>query len=219
MGCGGYRGLFRIFDYYEHSRRYSTYNPDSYNHYRQDDTDEKLILLKKMYAEGLIDDNDYSRYKQRIYEKTITFDELVDIRIKQINLKKRETDEIENKNINQQKNKYKYKIEKLKESKGKILKVQEKLSLRIKELKKEKERMETLAETMIRASEDTAEEYIRKKLDLEENIQNLEKRKNELQKELDEIDNMIKTLETKELELEALQLRDEISNIKIDFNK
>lgn len=217
MGCG-YRGLFRMFDYYEHSRRYSTYNPDSYNRYRQDDTDEKLILLKKMYAEGLIDDNDYSRYKQRIYERAITFDELVDIRIKLMNLKNRETDENTN-NISQQKNKYKYKIDKLKESKGKILKVQEKLSLRIKELKKEKERIEALAETMVRASEDTAEEYIRIKLNVEENIQNLEKRKNELQKELDEIDNMIKTLETKELELEALQLRDEISNIKIDFNK
>ncbi|WP_427340026.1 hypothetical protein [Caloranaerobacter sp. DY30410] len=218
MGCGGYRGLFRVFDYYEHSRRYSTCNPDSYNYYGQDDTDEKLMLLKKMYAEGLIDDKDYSRYKQRIYERTITFDELVDIHIKRMNLKNRETDENAN-NISQQKNKYKYKIDKLKESKEKIQNVQKKLSLRLEEFKKEKERIEALAETMVRASEDAAEEYIRIKLNVEENIQNLEKRKNELQKELDEIDNMIKTLETKELELEALKLKDEILNIKIDLNK
>ncbi|KPU27297.1 hypothetical protein TR13x_06015 [Caloranaerobacter sp. TR13] len=218
MGCGGHRGLFRAFDYYEHSRRYSTCNPDSHNHYRQDDTDEKLMVLKKMYAEGLIDDNEYSIYKQRIYNMTITFDELVNIRIKRMNSENRETDETVN-NINQQKNKYKYKIDKLKESKEKIQNVQKKLSLRLEELKKEKERVEALAETVVKSSEDTAEEYIRIKLNIEENIQSLEKRKDELQKELDEIDNMIKTLETKELELEALKLKDEILNIKMDLNK
>ncbi|MDI3548265.1 MAG: hypothetical protein PWR10_1917 [Halanaerobiales bacterium] len=45
----------------------------------------------------------------------------------------------------------------------------------------------------------------------------MRRRKNELEKEITEIDSAIKMLEIKELELEALKLQEEISDLKNDI--
>jgi DNA repair exonuclease SbcCD ATPase subunit len=108
------------------------------------------------------------------------------------------------------------KIKKLLEAKKKVQQVCERLDERIEELKLEREKMIKMAETMVKTDEKKTEEYISNRLTLEESIQNLERKRKELDGEVANIDRMIKELETKELELEALRLQEELSNMKID---
>ncbi|GAA0178299.1 hypothetical protein SH2C18_13740 [Clostridium sediminicola] len=82
-------------------------------------------------------------------------------------------------------------------------------------MEKEKAKMESMAEVMLKSNEETAERYIIKKLDLEENIQNINRRKKELQNQLEEIERSIKELEAKDLELEAQKLQEEMSKFKL----
>jgi hypothetical protein len=86
----------------------------------------------------------------------------------------------------------------------------------IRDLEKEKARMEGLAESMLKSSDEMAEKYINKKIDLEENIQNLKRRSKELGFQSEEIDRVIKELESKDLELEAVKLQEELSKITFE---
>lgn len=188
-----------------------------YNAYRQNDSEEKMLVLKKMFAEGIIDDAEYQRFKQMAYENNISFEDLMEIRANKLNNRKSKPESSENFRTADHENEYEKKLKKLDQTKQKIIQMQEKLTAEIQGLHQEKEKMEALAETMLKASEEKAETFIRKKLDIEENIQNLEKGNYELQKQIEDIDSMIKTVQTKKLELEALQLKEEISNMKLDL--
>jgi poly(A) polymerase Pap1 len=209
MGCGGgYRDLFRAIDYHSHS----------HNNYRSNDTEEKITLVKKMYAEGLIDDTEYQNYKNKIYDRITSFDDLVSLRSeRKRNIRKSQNDEYKKVNSNESNNKYKIKLRKLRESKEKIDLVQEKLENNIEELKKEKEKMQKIAEHIVTTSEESAEKHINKRIDIEESIQNLIRRKKELDQQSQKINLSIKNLKSKELELEAVKLQEEISNITKDF--
>ncbi|WHH59963.1 hypothetical protein [Petroclostridium sp. X23] len=234
MGCGGYRNPFDLFDLFDscepsrrqgHGSRYDScgsgnYHNDyeRYNDHRQNDSDEKLILLKKIFAEGNIDEVEYQKLKQRIYENTITFADLVRIRADRLDVQNHNTKQNKNTNTSHTENDYEEKIKKLHQTKQKIIAVLNKLSEEIQGLKNDKEKMDTLAEAMLKASEEKAETFIRKKLDIEESIQNLEKRNYELKNQIEEIDNMEKVLQSKKLELEALRLQEEVSNMKLNFN-
>lgn len=211
MGCGGgYSSLFRILDDISGcgSRRHDYHNHNSNDSY------EKIMIIKKMYAESLINDSEYHNLKERVYSNQIGFDELIEFRSDKLS-RRHKTFYEPKKPSDEPNNEYKVKIKKLKESKEKIVHVQGKLINSINSLKEEKVRMESLAESIYKLSEEAAEEYIGKKIDLEENLMNLEKRSNELKREVDEIDSTIKNLETKELELEAVLLQEEISKYKI----
>lgn len=82
MGCGGiFDDLFILFDRCGYSRRGCGGNRNSHNvYYQQDDTEEKLILIKRMYAEDLINEDEFQGLKQRIYDRHISFEELIDIK-------------------------------------------------------------------------------------------------------------------------------------------
>lgn len=219
MGCGGgYRDLFRIIDNCGYSRRGCEGDRPSQNdYYQQDDSEEKLIIIKKMYAEDLIDDEEYQGYKQKIYDRSISFDDLVALKRIKSNENNRTTKPSKTKSDSTEPyNVYKVKLEKLQESKQNTIKVQEELLSIIKDLEKEKRRMENLAETMLKSSEETAEKYINKKIDLEENIQNIVRRNEELVAQVEEIDSIIKNLMAKELNQEAIRLQKELSNISLE---
>ncbi|MBV7275855.1 hypothetical protein I6U48_23450 [Clostridium sp. PL3] len=219
MGCGGgFSDLFRIVDNYGYSRRGCGSDRQPYHdYYEQDDTEEKLIIVKKMYAEDLINDEEFQSYKERIYNRNISFDELVSIKRSRSNGTYRKTTPVETgSNSSEPSGKYKDRLKKLNESKVKITEVQGKLISSIKDLEKEKTRMETLAETMLKSSDEAAEKYINKKIDLEETIQNLVRRNKELEVQAGEINRAIKELESKELELEAVRLQEELSKITFE---
>lgn len=217
MGCGGgYRDIFKMMDYMGHSERHRHGHDD---HYRHDDTDEKLTLLKKIYAEGYIGDNEYLDYKEKVYARGVSFEELIDLKREQpqdkyssINLNKTKSTS----NLSGTQNQYRTKIKQVNESKQKVLDVQNKILTNISELKQEKKRMEEIAETMLKSNEEAAERYINNKLDIEGNIQSLERRNKELDAEVDKINRYLKDLESKSLELEALQLQEELSSFKMD---
>lgn len=219
MGCGGgYGDFFRLIDNYGYSGRgCGSDRQMHHDYYQQDDTEEKLIIIKKMYAEDLINDDEFQRYKQGVYNRGISFDELISIKRSKSDGSYKKTSPIETKsNSIEPRSKYKDRLKKLNQSKEKITEVQNKLTSSIKDLKKEKMRMEALAETMLKSSDETAEKYINKKIDLEENIQNLVRRNKELEVQVEEIDRVIKELEVKELELEAVRLQEELSKITFE---
>jgi hypothetical protein len=218
MGCGGFGDLFRIIDNYGYSGRGCGNGRQIYHdYYEQDDTEEKLIVLKKMYAEDLINDEELQSYKERIYNRSISFDELITIKRSRFNGIYKKTVPVEvRSNLSEPSGKYKDRLKKLNESKVKITEVQGRLISSIKDMEKEKTRMEALAETMLKSSDETAEKYINKKIDLEENIQNLVRRNKELEVQAEEIDRVIKELESKELELEAVRLQEELSKITFE---
>jgi prefoldin subunit 5 len=218
MGCGGgYRSLFRILDCNTYSSRGcgdSGYDRDIY-YRRRDDTEEKIALLKRMLAEGIISEEEYKLFNSQILDRRLSFDRLVEIRMERLgNYGKSDISVVasgkEEKGTNQSK------IKKLLEAKKKVQQVCERLDERIEELKLEREKMIKMAETMVKTDEKKTEEYISNRLTLEESIQNLERKRKELDGEVANIDRMIKELETKELELEALRLQEELSNMKID---
>lgn len=233
MGCGGHRDiLFDLFDSCERPRRrgygsgYDSHdsdrnysNNDHYHDYRQNDFEEKMNLLKKMYAEGIIDDAEYQSFKQGISENNIGFEGLMEIRTSRLNNRSHQTEKNRNVNNSASENEYEDTLTKLKQTKQKISEMQEKLMEEIQSLQREKEKMDALAETILKASEDKAETFIRKKLDIEENIQSIEKRTNELQKQIDDIDNMIKTVNTKKLMFETLKLQEEVANMKLKLEE
>lgn len=213
MGCGGgYRDIFRLLDSYSYSRR----SCGDTRQYQQFEKEDELILIKKMYAEDLINEEEYQNYKKRIYEGSLGFDELITIRRNRVN-REFTTKTIETKsNILDNSSKYKHKIKKLEESKRKIEQVQEKLINSINELESEKKRIESLKEAMLKTSEESAERYINRKIEIEESIQRLLRSRKELEDQLVEINNSIKRIEAKEIELEALKLQEEISKIKLE---
>ncbi|MGE5632393.1 MAG: hypothetical protein ACM3TR_15045 [Caulobacteraceae bacterium] len=219
MGCGGgHRDFFRLIDNYGcYGRGCGGNNYPQEDYYQQDDIQVKLIIIKNMYAENLMNDEEYQTYKQRIYDRSISFDELIAIKRNKLSEDNRIAKHSENKPDSEgSPNEYKAKLKKLDEAKKKIIQVQEKLLLSIKELENEKVRMEELAETMLKSSDEAAEKYINKKIDLEENIQNLVRRNKELEAQAEEIDRMVKNLEVKELELEAARLQEELTNIRLE---
>lgn len=209
MGCGG--GLPRIFDCYGFPRSHGSYIGNSCDSYIQDDFDEKMVLLKKTYAEGIIDGRQFRRYKQMIYNNAISFEELMDIRMR--NLNKTQQPE-QNRNNDSTDSDFDAKMQKLQQARFKVLQVRDKLRQRIDELKAEKDKMESMAESVIKISEEKTEEFISKKIEIEESIQRLVKQDSELEKQIEEIDEMIKELQTKELEYEAIKLKEEIQNLK-----
>ncbi|WP_432666036.1 hypothetical protein R9X47_07000 [Wukongibacter baidiensis] len=217
MGCGGgYRGLFRAFDYYSSPRRGCSddrYDRDIY--YERDDTEEKIILIKKMFAEGIVSEEEYKILKNQVIERRISFEKLMNMRSDRLG-KQKNTKTIDNKQ--QEKEANNSKINKLLETKEKILQVNDKLDSRIKELTSEKDKLKELSAAMINTNEGKTEEYINRRLNIEESIQNLEKRKVELRNEIENINKMIKKLETRELEQEALRLKEELSNMQIDLD-
>lgn len=219
MGCGGgFYDLFRIIDSYGRSGSgCGSYRQSHHDYYQQDDIEGKLTIINKMYAEDLINDEEYQRHKQRIYDRSISFDELIALKRNKSNGGYRSTKIIETKsNSTEPYSKYQTRLKKLNESKEKITQVQDKLLSGIRNMEKEKKRMEALAETMLKSSEETAEKYINEKLDLEENIQNLIRRNKELEVQVEKIDRLIKSLEAKELDLEAVRLQEELSGMKFD---
>lgn len=70
MGCGGFHELFRVYD----SRN------TGYNDRRPDDTQEKISLIKRLYAEGRIGKDRYYSLKDRAYDGNLSFEQLMDIK-------------------------------------------------------------------------------------------------------------------------------------------
>jgi chromosome segregation ATPase len=212
MGCGGFHEFFRVYD----SR-----NP-GYNDRRQDDTQEKISLIKRLYAEGRIGKDRYYSLKDRVYDGNLSFGQLMDIKEsshdnRENTLQNNETKIGKQKDKNKSINKYKEKIKELKGSKEKVKSIRTKIGKRLNELLQEKEKTEEMAESMVSSSEEAAREYIEKKLDLEENIQVLKKREKELDKQIVEIDKTMKVIDTKMLDYEAVNLQKELENIKKDI--
>jgi len=212
MGCGGFHELFRVYD----SRN------TGYNDRRPDDTQEKISLIKRLYAEGRIGKDRYYSLKDRAYDGNLSFEQLMDI--KESSRDNRENSsqdsglkEDKPKDKNKNVNKYKEKIKELKSSKEKVESIRSKIEERLSELYQEKEKTESMAESMVSSSEEAAREYIGKKIDLEENIQVLKKREKELEKQIDEIDKTMKIIDTKMLDYEAVKLQEELENIKKDI--
>lgn len=219
MGCGGgYRDLLRIIDNCGYSGRGCDSNMQTqHGYYQQDDNEEKLTIIKKLYAEDKINDEEYQAYKLGIYDRSISFDELAALKRNKSNENINTTRASKAKsNSTERYNEYEIKLGKLKESKDKIIKLQDELLTSIKDLEKEKRRMEDLAGTMLKSSEEAAEKYINKKIDLEENIQNLVRRNKELDVQIEELDNILKNLKAKELDQEAARLQKELSNISLE---
>jgi hypothetical protein len=216
MGCGGFGGFFS--PYYYYPRRECSHGENEPYYREQNDTEEKLLVLKRMYAEGIIDEEGYRAYKQRILEGSVDFEDLMEIRKNHHRAHEHHMDE--NHQVKpESKSKYQIKLDTLKQSRGKILEIKQKLSEKIKELTREKEAMEKMAETVLKAGDQKAEEFISKKLELEETLQNLIKRDRDLQKEVDRIDTMVNMLNIKQLELEAMQMQEEISNVKMALDE
>lgn len=76
MGCGG---IFDIFGYITRSRSCSSAGRRYARLYSDDDIEEKMILLKRMLAEGRIDNEGYYNYRQRILIGEISFEDLMNI--------------------------------------------------------------------------------------------------------------------------------------------
>ncbi|MGM0499963.1 MAG: hypothetical protein ACQERL_07100 [Bacillota bacterium] len=166
MGCGGFHEIFRA---------YGSRNT-GYNDRRQDDTQEKISLIKRLYAEGRIGKDRYYSLKDRAYNNNLSFEQLLDIKESTLDSRENSSHDSEVKedkpnNKNKSINKYKGKIKELKSSKEKIESIRSKIEERLDELLQEKEKTESMAESMVSSSEEAAREYIDKKLDLEENIQ------------------------------------------------
>lgn len=216
MGCGGFGGFFSPYYYYP---RRGCFHGESEPYYREhNDTEEKLLVLKRMYAEGIIDEEGYRAYKQRILEGSVDFEDLMEIRKNHHRAYEHHMDE--NHQVKpESKSKYQIKLDTLKQSREKIIEIKQKLSTKIEELTREKEAMEKMAETVLKAGDQKAEEFISKKVDLEETLQNLIKRDRDLQKEVDRIDTMVNMLNIKQLELEAMQMQEEISNVKMALDE
>lgn len=211
MGCGsGFNDLFRPYGSGCNNRSYRT------NDYQRDDIQEKIALIKRMYAEGKIDRDRYYSLKDRAYNGNVSFEELMDIKEVDRDYKIEQTGD-KNTNKDSDANKYKEKIIKLKSSRDKVVRINEKIQERLHELIQEREKMEGIAESMVASSEKVAREFIEKKLDLEENIQTLEKRQKELNKEIEEIEKTIKVVETKILDYEAVKLQEELKSLKGDI--
>jgi len=216
MGCGGFHELFRVYD-----SRYDSRNT-GYNNRHQDDTQEKISLIKRLYAEGSIDRDRYYSLKDRAYNGNLSFEQLMNIKEsthdnRDNSSQDNETTEDKSNNKNNSVNKYKEKLKELKSSKEKVESIRLKIQERLNELLQEKEKSEEVAESMISSSEETAREYIEKKLDIEENIQVLKKREKELEKQIDEIGKTMKIIDTKMLDYEAVKLQEELENIKKDI--
>lgn len=220
MGCGGFDRLFGMFDYYGYPVR-GCGGHDIHGSHNQNESQEKMDVLKKIYADGLIDDMEYQQYRQRIYNGQVSFDELMELRMRRPRAENYHTDNRYESELKFTEDEYqnRQKIYELKRSRVKLMQVRDKLLQRIQELQKEKKSMEAIAETVLKSSEEKAEDYIREKLDIEENLQDLEKRKEELENESQSIEKLIKTLETKELELEAIRLQQELSNLRKGLDK
>lgn len=222
MGCGGgYHGLFRMVEnmgHYDYGNSCGSNRPRHSRNHRQDDWEEQHLLIKKMFAEDLITDDEYLTYKEQIDAGIMNFDELVRLRGNRLNGKSERKKTIDLKKMvsDTQKNDYKDKINQLSESKSKILEIQEKIHSNITDLKKEKKSMEDLAETIFKSDEEAAEKYIRNKLDIEEKIQSLTRKNKELSAEMNNINRYIKHLEVKELEQEANHIREELSTLHMD---
>jgi DNA repair exonuclease SbcCD ATPase subunit len=213
MGCGGYGRIFDLFESCGSSRNGCRWYRESYSHGYRDDVEDAMILLKRIYAEGIVGDNEYEIYRQSILNGNAGFEQIRALKMTRSNNNYNSVKE--KNNDSKVSDAYKEKISILKQSKVKVDEVQNRLSERIEELNLEKEKMERMADEMLKSSEAKAEEYIRKKLDVLENIQNLEKRRNELQVQMQEINNNIKIMETKELEEEAKRLKEELSKMNI----
>ena len=216
MGCGGFHELFRVYD-----SRYDSRNT-GYNNRHQDDTQEKISLIKRLYAEGSIDRDRYYSLKDRAYNGNLSFEQLMDIKESSFDSRENSSQDNEVKkdkpnNKNKSINKYKRKIRELKSSKEKVESIRSKIKERLNELLQEKEKTEEMAESMVSSSEEVAREYIEKKLDLEENIQVLKKREKELEKQIDEIGKTMKVIDTKMLDYEAVKLQEELEDIKKDI--
>jgi len=212
MGCGGFHELFRVYD-----SRYDSRNT-GYNNRHQDDTQEKISLIKRLYAEGSIDRDRYYSLKDRAYNGNLSFEQLMDIKESSFDSRENSSqDEDKPNNKNKSINKYKRKIRELKSSKEKVESIRSKIKERLNELLQEKEKTEEMAESMVSSSEEVAREYIEKKLDLEENIQVLKKREKELEKQIDEIGKTMKIIDTKMLDYEAVKLQEELEDIKKDI--
>ena len=209
MGCGG--GFNDIFRVYGNSCN-SGYRGN--NGYQQDDTQEKISLIKRLYAEGKIDRDRYYSLKDRAYNGSLSFEQLIDIKESGLNMKtttsRKDSKKITQNNTNTSLNKYKEKIKKLEGSKGKVESIKSRIQERLQELLQEREKMEGIAESMVSSSEEVAKEFIGKKLDIVENIQTLKKRKKELANQIDEIEKTIKSVETKLLDYEAVKLQEEL---------
>ncbi len=212
MGCGGFHELFRVYD-----SRYDSRNT-GYNNRHQDDTQEKISLIKRLYAEGSIDRDRYYSLKDRAYNGNLSFEQLMDIKESSFDSRENSSqDEDKPNNKNKSINKNKRKIRELKSSKEKVESIRSKIKERLNELLQEKEKTEEMAESMVSSSEEVAREYIEKKLDLEENIQVLKKREKELEKQIDEIGKTMKVIDTKMLDYEAVKLQEELEDFKKDI--
>lgn len=217
MGCGGgFHGLFRVY-----GNRYDSRNT-GHNSQWQDDTQEKISLIKRLYAEGRVGKDRYYSLKDRAYNGNLSFEQLMDIKESSLDSRENssqynEIKEDNSNNKNKSINKYKEKIKELKSSKEKVESIRSKIQERLNELLQEKEKTEGMAESMVSSSDEAAREYIEKKLDIEENIQVLKKREKELKKQIDEIDKTMKVIDTKMLDYEAVKLQEKLENIKKDI--
>jgi len=144
MGCGGFHELFRVYD-----SRYDSRNT-GYNNRHQDDTQEKISLIKRLYAEGSIDRDRYYSLKDRAYNGNLSFEQLMDIKESSFDSRENSSqDEDKPNNKNKSINKYKRKIRELKSSKEKVESIRSKIKERLNELLQEKEKTEEMAESMV----------------------------------------------------------------------
>lgn len=210
MGCGG-RGFFNIFDFY---MDYGGCGRDGHyhRHYEYDRYDEIVNTIDRLYAEGKIDDELYTRLKRDAASGKLTIDDLMRI---ELNSKKKSS--YENTGTDFELKRYYDKLSQIDKAKDESLKIRNELVSQIEELKRRAANLEKAAETMLAADEASAKDYIEQKVEIESKISTLEKRKQDLDKDILDMDELKNELNIKILELKSLKQRERLNDLKFDI--
>lgn len=213
MGCCR-GGLFRIFDYindYGGCGRGGYYHD---SHYEFDRFNEMIIAIDRLYAEGKIDTDIYTKLKKDAADGNLTIDDLMRVQMNSHKASNQEHNETDS-----QLKKYYDKINQIDKAKEESVKIKNELLTQIEELKRKAENLEKAAETMLSADETSAKDYLKEKIDIDSKISTLEKRKQDLEKDISDMDEIKNELNIKILELKSLKQREKLNDLKVNINE
>ncbi|SNX54797.1 hypothetical protein [Thermoanaerobacterium sp. RBIITD] len=211
MGCGG-RGFFKIFDFYDIYGGCGSGGYHHERHYEYDRYDEMITVIDRLYAEGKIDTELYSRLRKDAASGNLTIDDLMRI---EINSRKKSNSEYSETDFELKK--YYDKLNQIDKAKEESLKIKNELISQIEDLKRKATNLEKAAETMLSADESSAKDYLKEKIDMESKISTLEKRKQDLDKDISDMDELKNELNLKILELKSLKQREKLNDLKFDI--
>lgn len=211
MGCGG-RGFFRIFDFFDDNGCCGSNNYYQERHYQYNRYDEMIKVIDRLYAEGKIDDELYSKLRKDAVSGNLTMDDLM-----RIELKGRNKSINDHRETDSELKKYYDKFNQIDKAKEESSKIRNELISQIEDLKRKAANLEKAAETMLTADETSAKEYLKDKIDIESKISTLEKRKQDLDKDISDMDELKNELNFKILELKSLKQREKLNDLKLDI--